>query len=172
MPRRGSACDDHRANRQPAPCSSPREGRGLGIAVVGAGFIVRDCHLPAYADAGFRVVGLTSRSVERARATAASAGIPKVYCTLDEMLDDPAVEIIDIAVPPLEQPAIIDRVIERGRNVRGILAQKPLAMSYAEASRAVASMLAGRDPAAGQSEHAVRPLGACPQIADRRPRAG
>ena len=117
----------------------PREGRRLGIAVVGAGFIVRDCHLPAYADAGFRVVGLTSRSVETARATASLAGIPRVYRDLDELLDDPAVEIVDIAVPPLEQPKIIDRVIERGHNVRGILAQKPLAMSYDEASRAVAA---------------------------------
>jgi predicted dehydrogenase len=117
----------------------PREGRGLGIAVVGAGFIVRDCHLPAYADAGFRVVGITSRSVEKARATAAQAGVPKVYSNLDEMLDDRAVEIVDIAVPPLEQPKIIDRLLERGKKVRGILAQKPLAMSYAEASRLVAA---------------------------------
>ena len=39
--------------------------------------------------------------------------------------------------PRSSSPAIIDRVIARGRNVRGILAQKPLAMSYAEASRAV-----------------------------------
>ncbi len=117
----------------------PRQGRGLGIAIVGAGFIVRDCHLPAYADAGFRVVGLTSRSIEKARATAAVAGVPRVYLSLDEMLDDTAVEIVDIAVPPLDQPGIIDRVIDRARSVRGILAQKPLAMSYAEAARVVAA---------------------------------
>ncbi len=117
----------------------PREERGLGIGVVGAGFIVRDCHLPAYADAGFRVVGITSRTVEKARATAAAAGVPRVYANLDEMLDDSAVEIVDIAVPPLEQPKIIDRVIEHAPKVRGILAQKPLAMSYAEAGRVVAA---------------------------------
>ena len=88
----------HNVNLNHLPPS--REGRGLGIGVVGAGFIVRDCHLPAYADAGFRVVGLASRSVEKARATAALTGVPRVYCNLEEMLDDPAVEVVDIAVPP------------------------------------------------------------------------
>src|SRR6478609_6183977 len=33
--------------------------RDIGIGVVGAGFIVRECHLVAYASAGFRVVGIT-----------------------------------------------------------------------------------------------------------------
>ena len=49
------------------------------IGVVGAGFIVRDCHLVAYRDAGFRVVGLTSRTLETAREVAAMRGVPKVY---------------------------------------------------------------------------------------------
>ena len=119
-------------HRPPSP-----QGRALGIGIVGAGFIVRDCHLPAYADAGFRVVGLTSRSIERARATAALAGVPRTYGSVEEMLDDPAVDVVDIAVPPSEQPNIIDRVIAHPRRVRGILAQKPLAMSFNEASRVV-----------------------------------
>ena len=40
--------------------------RDVGIGVVGAGFIVRDCHLVAYAQAGFPVVGITSRTHDRA----------------------------------------------------------------------------------------------------------
>ena len=40
------------------------ERRDMGIGVVGAGFIVRDCHLVAYAEAGFRVAGITSRSID------------------------------------------------------------------------------------------------------------
>ena len=31
----------------------------VGIGVVGAGFIVRDCHLVAYKEAGLNVIGLT-----------------------------------------------------------------------------------------------------------------
>jgi predicted dehydrogenase len=112
-------------------------GLNVGIGVVGAGFIVRDCHLVAYTDAHFRVVGITSRSIDKAREVAASRGVPKVYSSLDEMLDDPAIEVIDIAVPPNEQPGVIDRVLEHPRLVRGILAQKPLAMSYREAKTVV-----------------------------------
>jgi predicted dehydrogenase len=105
----------------------------VGIGVVGAGFIVRDCHLRAYADADFHVVGITSRSVEKAREVAAQWRVPRVYRTLEEMLDDPAVEVVDIAVPPNEQPGVIRRVIAHPGEVFGILAQKPLAMSHAEA---------------------------------------
>ena len=43
----------------------PPEHRDVGIGVAGAGFIVRDCHLVAYQRAGFRVAGITSRSIER-----------------------------------------------------------------------------------------------------------
>ena len=95
--------------------------RDAGIGVVGAGFIVRDCHLVAYAEASYRVVGITSRSVATAREVAALRGVPKVYDSLEEMLDDPAIEVVDIAVPPTEQPGVIRRVLAHPRRVRGIL---------------------------------------------------
>ena len=50
--------------------------------------------------------------------------------SLEEMLDDPAIEVVDIAVPPNDQPGVIDRVLAHPRRVRGILAQKPLAMTH------------------------------------------
>jgi predicted dehydrogenase len=106
--------------------------RDRGIGIVGAGFIVRDCHLVAYAEAGFRVVGLTSRNLDRAREVAAMRGVPIVYESLDALLADPSVEVVDIAVPPLAQPGVVREVLDRGRHVKGILAQKPLAMSLAE----------------------------------------
>ena len=70
---------------------------------------------------------------------AALRAIPQVYRTLEEMLDDPAVEVVDIAVPPNEQPGVIRRILTHPRRVRGILAQKPLAMSYGEAAPMVAA---------------------------------
>jgi predicted dehydrogenase len=107
--------------------------RDAGIGVVGAGFIVRDCHLVAYSEAGFRVVGITSRTLERAREVADLRGIARVFPSVEALLDDPEVEIIDIAVPPAEQPSIIRRVLGHRRKARGILAQKPLALSPGEA---------------------------------------
>jgi predicted dehydrogenase len=113
--------------------------RDAGIGVVGAGFIVRDCHLVAYNEAGFRVVGITSRTLDRAREVAALRGIPRVYTDVEALLDDPEVEVLDIAVPPAEQPGIIERVLRHHRHVRGILAQKPLALSLDEARHLVAA---------------------------------
>ncbi len=111
-----------------------RDRRGAGIGVVGAGFIVRDCHLVAYAEAAYRVVGITSRTLATAREVAALRGVPKVFGSLEAMLDDPEIEVLDVAVPPAEQPGVIRRILAHPRRVRGILAQKPLAMSYAEAT--------------------------------------
>ena len=53
--------------------------------------------------------------------------------SLEALLDDPAVEVVDIAVPPAEQPGVIERILAHPRKVRGILAQKPLALSLGEA---------------------------------------
>jgi predicted dehydrogenase len=113
------------------------ERRDVGIGVVGAGFIVRDCHLVAYADAGFKVVGLTSRTLETAREVATLRGVPRVFDSLEEMLAAPEVEVVDVAVPPDAQRGVIRRILDHPRRVRGILAQKPLAMSYPEAKAIV-----------------------------------
>ena len=83
--------------------------RDLGIGIVGAGFIVRDCHLVAYQDAGFRVVGLTSRTLAVAREVAGLRGVPNVFATVEAMLDCPDIDVIDVAVPPLEQPEVISK---------------------------------------------------------------
>lgn len=128
-----SSLDADTLNHRPLP---PRP-TDAGIGVVGCGFIVRDCHLVAYAEAGFRVVGITSRTLEKAKEVAALRSVLQVFGSIEEMLDDPAVELLDIAVPPNEQPGVIDRVLAHRRRVRGILAQKPLAMTYAEAKRIV-----------------------------------
>ena len=105
----------------------------FGIGAVGAGFIMRDVHLKAYADAGFHVVAITSRTLGIAQEVAQLRGIPRVFESLEEMLDDPKVEILDIAVPPDRQPEIIRTAVRRGKHLKGILAQKPLAFSYDEA---------------------------------------
>ncbi len=110
-----------------------------GIGSVGAGFIVRDCHLPAYRKAGFNPVAITSRTKEHAEALAKSFSIESVHANLDDLLSNPRVEVLDIAVPPAAQPEIILQAARTGKNLRGILAQKPLAMNLREASLCVAA---------------------------------
>ncbi|MCC7491063.1 MAG: Gfo/Idh/MocA family oxidoreductase [Fimbriimonadaceae bacterium] len=107
-----------------------------GIGCIGAGFIMADCHLPAYRDAGYQVIGLHSRTRETAAAVAARHGI-ELYDSLTALLADPRVEVVDVAVPPHLQMAVIERICDAPRRVRGILAQKPLAGNLADAVRVV-----------------------------------
>lgn len=113
--------------------------RDWRIGCAGAGFIMRDCHLVAYRSAGFNPVAVASRKVETAREVAAARGVPAVHATLDDLLRDEAVEILDVAVPPDAQPDLIRRAVELGRGrLRGVLAQKPLALSVRDARDLVA----------------------------------
>src|SRR5437667_12672142 len=89
------------------------------IGCVGAGFIMRDCHLVAYRQAGFEPVAIASRDPATARAVAAQHGLKKAYATYPELLADPEVEVIDVAVPPDAQPALI-RAACRHKHVKGI----------------------------------------------------
>ena len=109
----------------------------FGIGAIGAGFIMRDVQLKAYADAGFNVAAIMSRTPEIARAAAELRGIPRVYERVEEMLQDPAIQILDIAVPPDRQLAIVRQAVKQGRHIKGILAQKPLAVTYRDAVETV-----------------------------------
>jgi predicted dehydrogenase len=106
--------------------------RDWRIGVLGAGFIVADCHLVAYRKAGFNPIAIAARTPERAREAAQRHGVPTVYATTGELLDDSSIEVLDIAVPPAVQADLILAACQR-RTVRGILAQKPMAMDYAQA---------------------------------------
>jgi predicted dehydrogenase len=112
------------------------ELRDWRIGVIGSGFIVDECHLVAYRKAGFKPVAITSRTLERSKAVAAKHNIPKVHARVEDLLDDPSIDVLDIAVPPNAQLELIKGACARG-TVRGILAQKPLGANYHEAVKAV-----------------------------------
>ena len=103
------------------------------IGCIGAGFIMRDCHLVAYRDAGFNPVAITSLSLEESKAVAEKHRIPKVYQTWNELIADPEMEIIDIAIPPDQQLSVVKEIVKQKDHILGILCQKPLAMNSDEA---------------------------------------
>jgi predicted dehydrogenase len=109
-------------------------GRETGIGIVGAGTIVGNSHLPAYAAAGFRVVAIADRDHARASALAVRFGIPRAYGSVDDLLADDDVAVVDIAVPPVRQPPIARSALGAGKHV---LCHKPLALSLAEAAELV-----------------------------------
>jgi len=113
--------------------------RDFRIGCLGAGFIMADCHLVAYRQAGFNPVAIASRNLERARAVAARHEIARVHDDYAALLADPHIEILDIAVPPDAQPALIHAACQHAGHIRGILAQKPLALTLSEARECVAA---------------------------------
>lgn len=102
------------------------------IGCIGAGMIVAECHLAAYKEAGFPVVAIASRTPANAAQVAERWEIPTVHETPEELISDPDVDIVDIAYPPDQQPALIRKALA-SPNVKAILAQKPLSLSLEEA---------------------------------------
>lgn len=104
------------------------------IGIVGAGAIVDVAHLPAYTAAGLEVVAITDLDQDRAREVAERHAVPTVYATLDELLDDDRIEVVDVAVPTSAQLALVGAAIRSGRSV---LAQKPFALSVEDGRQLV-----------------------------------
>jgi predicted dehydrogenase len=100
------------------------------IVVIGAGSIVRDAHLPAYARLRFPVAGIFDMNVAAARERASVFGIERVFASIDEALASPGV-MFDIAVPPGEIAGILE-LMPHGAPV---LMQKPMGRDLAEARR-------------------------------------
>ncbi|TPM91883.1 Gfo/Idh/MocA family oxidoreductase [Mesorhizobium sp. B2-1-3A] len=106
--------------------------REYRIGCVGAGMIMAECHLAAYAQAGFPVVAIASRTKASAEKVARRWDIPIVHDTPEQLIEDSKVEIVDLAFPPDQQPALIRHAL-RQPHIKAILAQKPLALSVEEA---------------------------------------
>lgn len=106
--------------------------RDLAIGCIGAGMIMAECHLAAYREAGFPVAAIASRTRANAAKVAERWGIAKVHDTPQALIEDPKVEILDIAFPPDQQPVLIRHALKQP-HIKGILAQKPLSLTLAEA---------------------------------------
>lgn len=114
----------------------PRD-KSVGIGCIGAGFIMADCHLVAYRQAGFRPVAIAARDLTKAQAVAQRHQLTHAYSDYRELLANPDVSVVDIAVPPDIQLEVVRETVRHADHIRGILAQKPLGMNYAEATEIV-----------------------------------
>jgi predicted dehydrogenase len=110
--------------------------RRVGIGCIGSGFIMADCHLVAYRSARFNPVAISSKRHAHAKQVAQRHDIPTVYRSYQQLLQDPRVEVVDVAVPPDVQLEVIREVVKH-KHVRGILAQKPLGVDATQAQRIV-----------------------------------
>ena len=120
----------------------------------------RGLQIPAYQAAGYNPVAIASRTPDHARAVAERHGIADVHDTWQQLLADPSVEVARRR--RAARRAARDRAARpcKRQHIKGILAQKPLAMTVREARECVELCARGRHRAGGQPEHALRPVGA------------
>src|SRR5687768_5558004 len=144
------------------------KNKRTGIGCIGSGFIMADCHLVAYRNVGFNPVAIASRTPGNAQAVASRHKIGKAYEDYRKVLDDPDVEVVDIAVPPDLQLQVVRDAVKRKDHVKGILAQKPLGMNYAEAKEIVSlCRKAGIKLAVNQNMRFDQSIRACKDVLER-----
>lgn len=105
----------------------------LPVVIFGAGSIVKDAHLPAYARCGFAVAGLYDPDLDKAAALAAAHGtvaFPSMAAATGLGLG----AVYDLAVPPEAIPSIL-RALPEGAVV---LIQKPMGSDLAAADEILA----------------------------------
>ncbi|MDA0589543.1 MAG: Gfo/Idh/MocA family oxidoreductase [Planctomycetota bacterium] len=142
--------------------------KDVSIGCIGSGFIMADCHLVAYRQAGFNPVAIASRNFDNAKAVADRHGLAKTYGDYRDLLDDAEIEVVDIAVPPDIQLEVVREAVQRNGHLRGILAQKPLGMNYAEAVEIVRLCEdAGITLAVNQNMRYDQSIRACRSLLDR-----
>jgi predicted dehydrogenase len=103
------------------------------IVIIGAGAIVRTCHLPAYRRLGLPVAGLFDLRPDAAHETAAAFGVPVVHSSLREAAAT-AGAVFDVAVPGHQVLSVLS-ALPAGSPV---LIQKPMGEDLAAARRILA----------------------------------
>jgi predicted dehydrogenase len=109
----------------------PKASSPLPIVIFGAGSIVTDAHLPAYAKAGYKVAGLYDPDQDKARKVAAEHGA-KAYASMAEAAAEPGA-LFDLATPPDAHAGILAELPEGS----GVLIQKPMGNDLDTASQII-----------------------------------
>jgi predicted dehydrogenase len=105
----------------------------LGAAIIGTGFI-GTVHLGALRRLGIRVAGVLGSSAERGGERARALGVPRAYGSLDELLDDPGVDVVHVTSPNHAHYPQVKRILAKGRH---LVCEKPLAMTSVESAELV-----------------------------------
>ena len=103
-----------------------RDVRKIGAAVVGTGFI-STVHIGALRRLGVSVEGVLGSTPERGAERAAALGVARAYGTLDELLNDPKVQVVHVTSPNHAHYAQVKQILAAGRHV---VCEKPLATNF------------------------------------------
>lgn len=105
----------------------------IGVGVAGTGFIGA-AHVEALRRTGIQVLGLAENTKARAQQKAAELGIPRFYASLDDMLNDPDIDVVHLATPNHLHYSQAMAALLVGKHV---ICEKPLAMNTTESAEMV-----------------------------------
>lgn len=106
--------------------------RPVRVGIVGLGYGQRVL-IPAFrSNPKCTVAAVCASSRERAQEVADRLGIPKAYGDWRQLVADPDIEAVAIAVPPPSQPAIVKAAAAHQKH---LFCEKPLAMNREEAAQ-------------------------------------
>ncbi|MFQ5851975.1 MAG: Gfo/Idh/MocA family protein [Candidatus Binatia bacterium] len=109
----------------------------LRIGVIGIGF-GQQVHVPAFrSDPRCDVVAVCASTQERAESVALRLGIRKAYGEWFDLVEDPEIDAVTIAVPPSLQASVALAALVRSKHV---FCEKPLTTSSQKASALVTSV--------------------------------
>lgn len=106
----------------------------MQIGTIGTGPIVETFLAACQQVPSVQVSAVYSRSVEKAAALASRFGITRIYTTMDELLGDPAIDTIYIALPNSLHFAQAVQALQANKHV---ILEKPLTSTLAEAQALV-----------------------------------
>lgn len=107
----------------------------IGTAVVGYGYWGVNLARNVAAASSLRLVGVADPDADRQKAAATAHPSTSTWTSLDEVLEDDAVDAVILAVPAHAHAALATQVLASGRHV---LVEKPLAMDVGEGRDLVA----------------------------------
>ncbi len=118
------------AARRVEMSAKPARKGAFGVGVIGAGSFLQGMHLPNIArlSDAFSLQAVMSRTGTTAKAVAQQQGARYATTDVDEVLADPAVDVVVIATRHNLHAGLALRALEAGKHV---LVEKPLALSEA-----------------------------------------
>lgn len=106
----------------------------IGAAVIGTGFI-GSVHLSTLRRLGIPVVGVLGSSASRGADRARALGVAKAYSSLEDLLADPAVQVVHVTSPNVAHYSQVKAILAAGKHV---ICEKPLAMTSAQSAEMLA----------------------------------
>jgi predicted dehydrogenase len=106
------------------------------LGVIGCG-VIGPHHLAGAAESPLiEVVAVADRIEERGKAAAEKFGVSKVYLEGDDLIDDPDIEAVVLALPACGRGSLALHAFSKGKHV---LTEKPVGMSAAEVQQMIAA---------------------------------